>query len=208
MSSDSQAMGRVGEVIARTWQTAHVMKSRRSREAAEADDNLRIRRYLAKYTINPARAHGIAEHVGSIEVGKIADLVLWHPAFFGVKPDLVLKGGLIAAAAMGDPNASIPTPEPVRYRPMFAAFGRGAAATSWTFVSGASLQGGRLPSQLDRSLLPVLNTRRIGKKDMALNDALPKIAIDPERYTVTIDGERIVPQPAALLPLAQRYFLF
>jgi urease subunit alpha len=134
--------------------------------------------------------------------------VLWSPAFFGVKPDLVLKGGLIAASAMGDPNASIPTPEPVRYRPMFAAFGRAAAATSWTFVSGASLAGGRLPAQLDRSLLPVKNTRRIGKKDMALNDALPAIAIDPERYTVTIDGERVMPAPAAVLPLAQRYFLF
>jgi urease subunit alpha len=208
MSSDSQAMGRVGEVIARTWQTAHVMKSRRSREAAEADDNLRIRRYLAKYTINPARAHGIGDYVGSIEVGKYADLVLWSPAFFGVKPDLVLKGGLIAAAAMGDPNASIPTPEPVRYRPMFGGFGRAPGATSWTFVSGASLKDGRLPSQLDRTLLPVRNTRGIGKKDMALNDALPKIQIDPERYTVTIDGERIVPHPAAVLPLAQRYFLF
>jgi urease subunit alpha len=171
-------------------------------------DNLRIRRYLAKYTINPARAHGIADYVGSIEVGKIADLVLWHPAFFGVKPDLVLKGGVVAAAAMGDPNASIPTPEPVRYRPMFAAFGRAAAATSWTFVSGASLKEGRVPSGLDRVLLPVRNTRGIGKKDMALNDALPKIEIDPERYTVTVDGERIAPQPAVVLPLAQRYFLF
>jgi urease subunit alpha len=210
MSSDSQAMGRVGEVIARTWQTAHVMKVSRGSLAGdpEGNDNRRIQRYLAKYTINPARAHGISEYVGSIEVGKIADLVLWSPAFFGVKPDLVLKGGLIAASAMGDPNASIPTPEPVRYRPMFAAFGRAAATTSWTFVSGASLDGGRLPSQLDRSLLPVRNTRSIGKKDMALNDALPTIAIDPERYTVTIDGERITPQPAVALPLAQRYFLF
>jgi urease subunit alpha len=175
---------------------------------SDRSDNHRIRRYVAKYTINPARAHGIADHVGSIEVGKIADLVLWSPAFFGVKPDLVLKAGLIAGAAMGDPNASIPTPEPVYYRPMFAAFGRAAATTSYTFVSGASLNGGRLPSQLERSLLPVRNTRRIGKKDMALNDALPKIAIDPERYTVTIDGERITPRPAAVLPLAQRYFLF
>jgi urease subunit alpha len=216
MSSDSQAMGRVGEVIARTWQTAHVMKATRPSplrgfgEAGEKSvaDNFRIRRYLAKYTINPARAHGISDHVGSIEVGKIADLVLWSPAFFGVKPDLVLKGGVIAGAAMGDPNASIPTPEPVRYRPMFAAFGKAAATTSWTFVSGASLNGGRLPANLDRTLLPVKNTRRIGKKDMALNDALPKIAIDPERYTVTIDGERIAPRPAAVLPLAQRYFLF
>ena len=195
MSSDSQAMGRVGEVIARTWQTAHVMKA--ARGALGSTDNLRIQRYLAKYTINPARAHGISDHVGSIEAGKIADLVLWSPAFFGVKPDLVLKGGLIAAAAMGDPNASIPTPEPVRYRPMFGGFGRAAAATSWTFVSGASMTDGRLPSRLDRALLPVRNTRGIGKKDMALNDALPKIEIDPERYTVTIDGERIVPRPAA-----------
>ncbi|HET7694686.1 MAG TPA: urease subunit alpha [Vicinamibacterales bacterium] len=214
MSSDSQAMGRVGEVIARTWQTAHVMKETRPPAAvrgvaaAGPADNFRIRRYLAKYTINPARAHGIADHVGSIEVGKIADLVLWDPAFFGVKPDLVLKGGAIAAAAMGDPNASIPTPEPVRYRPMFAALGGAPAATSWTFVSQASLDGGALPSQLDRSLLPVSGTRAIGKKDMALNDTLPSIAIDPERYTVTIDGERIVPRPAAALPLAQRYFLF
>jgi urease subunit alpha len=212
MSSDSQAMGRVGEVIMRTWQTAHVMKAANPPAShtgvGAASDNLRIRRYLAKYTINPARAHGISDHVGSIEVGKIADLVLWSPAFFGVKPDLVLKGGLIAAAAMGDPNASIPTPEPVRYRPMFGAFGTAPAATSWTFVSGASLDSGRLPAQLDRTLLPVRNTRRIGKKDMALNDALPKIAIDPERYTVAIDGEVVVPRPAALLPLAQRYFLF
>lgn len=205
MSSDSQAMGRVGEVIARTWQTAHVMKERRG---AEATDNVRIRRYVAKYTINPARAHGIADYVGSIEPGKIADLVLWDPAFFGVKPDLVLKAGAIAAAAMGDPNASIPTPEPVRYRPMFAALGRAPAATSWTFVSQASLDEGALPSQLDRSLLPVRGTRTIGKKDMALNDALPSIEIDPERYAVTIDGERIVPRPATSLPLAQRYFLF
>jgi urease subunit alpha len=204
MSSDSQAMGRVGEVIARTWQTAHVMKETRPPIA----DNLRIRRYLAKYTINPARAHGIAEYVGSIEPGKIADLVLWDPAFFGVKPDLVLKGGAIAAAAMGDPNASIPTPEPILYRPMFAALGRAPATTSWTFVSDISLQERALPSQLDRALLPVRGTRTIGKKDMALNDTLPSIEIDPDRYTVTIDGERIVPQPASLLPLAQRYFLF
>jgi urease subunit alpha len=214
MSSDSQAMGRVGEVIARTWQTAHVMKETRPpaplRGPGEASpaDNFRIRRYLAKYTINPARAHGIAEYVGSIEPGKIADLVLWDPAFFGVKPDLVLKGGAIAAAAMGDPNASIPTPEPVLYRPMFAAMGRAAATTSWTFVSDVSLREGSLPSQLDRSLLPVRETRTIGKKDMALNDARPSIEIDPDRYTVTIDGERIVPRPAKVLPLAQRYFLF
>jgi urease subunit alpha len=214
MSSDSQAMGRVGEVIARTWQTAHVMKAARGALVEDPtaplieDDNFRIRRYLAKYTINPARAHGIADHVGSIEVGKIADLVLWSPAFFGVKPDLVLKGGFIVAAAMGDPNASIPTPEPVRYRQMFGGFGRAAAKTSWTFVSAASIADKRLPEGLTRALLPVRNTRRIGKRDMALNDAMPKIQIDPERYIVTIDGAPVTPVPAVTLPLAQRYFLF
>jgi urease subunit alpha len=225
MSSDSQAMGRVGEVIARTWQTAHVMKAARGALADDpaaalggppppgfgetgADDNFRIRRYLAKYTINPARAHGIGEYVGSIEVGKLADLVLWSPAFFGIKPDLILKGGFIVAAAMGDPNASIPTPEPVRYRPMFGAFGRAAATTSWTFVSQASLAEKRLPQHLSRTLLAVRNTRRIGKADMALNDARPRIEIDPERYIVTIDGAPVTPAPAVELPLAQRYFLF
>ena len=219
MSSDSQAMGRVGEVIARTWQTAHVMKAARGAlpgppsppggfGEAGASDNFRIRRYVAKYTINPARAHGISEYVGSIEVGKFADLVLWTPAFFGIKPDLVLKGGIVAAAAMGDPNASIPTPEPVRYRPMFGALGKAMRAASWTFVSGLSLAENRLPANLDRTLLPIRNTRRIGKSDMVLNDARPRIEIDPERYTVTIDGERIVASPAAVLPLAQRYFLF
>jgi urease subunit alpha len=210
MSSDSQAMGRVGEVIARTWQTAHVMKAARGTLAEDdaQSDNVRLRRYVAKYTINPARAHGIADHVGSIEVGKIADLVLWSPAFFGVKPDLVLKGGVIAAAAMGDPNASIPTPEPVRYRPMFGAFGRATSTTSWTFVSSVSLAEKRLPHGIARALLPVRNTRRIGKRDMALNDAMPKIEIDPERYIVTIDGAPVTPAPAVTLPLAQRYFLF
>jgi urease subunit alpha len=209
MSSDSQAMGRVGEVITRTWQTAHVMKEARGSLPGDSrNDNHRIRRYVAKYTINPARAHGIGDYVGSIEVGKIADLVLWHPAFFGVKPDLVIKGGFIAAAAMGDPGASIPTPEPVRYRPMFGGFGSAAVATAWTFVSSASLALGRLPAASGRSLLPVRNTRQIGKKDMALNDVLPSIAIDPERYVVSINGERIEPRAAARLPLAQRYFLF
>jgi len=210
MSSDSQAMGRVGEVIVRTWQTAHVMKAWRGvlpGDSADAD-NLRARRYVAKYTINPARAHGIAEHVGSIEVGKIADLVLWQPAFFGVKPDLVIKGGFIAAALMGDANASIPTPEPVLYRPMFGALGRAPGATAWTFVSAASLADQRVPRHLSRSLLPVRNTRRIGKRDMILNDACPRIEIDPEKYTVTIDGEPILKRPAPELPLAQRYFLF
>jgi urease subunit alpha len=209
MSSDSQAMGRVGEVITRTWQTAHAMKAARGSlpEDSADDDNLRIRRYLAKYTINPARTHGIADYVGSIEVGKFADLVLWSPAFFGVKPDLVLKGGFIVAAAMGDPNASIPTPEPVRYRPMFGAFGRAPASTSWTFVSQASLAGHRLPAS-SRVCLPVRHTRGIGKHDMVLNDAMPRIDIDPERYTVTIDGTPVTPAAAASLPLAQRYFLF
>jgi urease subunit alpha len=210
MSSDSQAMGRVGEVIMRTWQTAHVMKELRGPAHGDpADhDNLRIRRYLSKYTINAARAHGIAEYVGSIEAGKFADLVLWSPAFFGVKPDLVIKGGMIVAALMGDPNASIPTPEPVRYRPMFGALGRAAAALSWTFVSQASIDAQGVPRQLDRRLLPVRGTRTIGKRDMILNDALPSIAIDPERYTVAINGEPITPRPATVLPLAQRYFLF
>jgi urease subunit alpha len=208
MSSDSQAMGRVGEVIARTWQTAHAMKALRGPLPADGeDDNLRIRRYIAKYTINPARAHGIADYVGSIEVGKIADLVLWSPAFFGIKPDLVLKGGFVAAAAMGDPNASIPTPEPVRYRPMFGALGRAPATTSWTFVSAASLEGQRRAT-VDRALLPVGKTRNIGKRDMALNDAMPRIDIDAEKYTVTIDGEPVEPRPAVTLPLSQRYFLF
>ena len=210
MSSDSQAMGRVGEVIARTWQTAHAMKAARGAlpDDDAMSDNMRLRRYVAKYTINPARAHGIADYVGSIEVGKIADLVLWSPAFFGIKPDLVLKGGFIAAALMGDANASIPTPEPVRYRPMFGAFGRAPQTTCWTFVSDVSLAGKRLPRGLGRTLLPVRNTRRIGKRDMALNDAMPKIEIDPEKYTVTIDGEPVVPNAAKTLPLSQRYFLF
>jgi urease subunit alpha len=210
MSSDSQAMGRVGEVIMRTWQTAHVMKSSRGTLAGDPHehDNLRIRRYLAKYTINPARAHGISQYVGSIEVGKYADLVLWSPAFFGVKPDLVIKGGFIAAALMGDPNASIPTPEPVRYRPMFGALGRATAGVSWTFVSQASLDERRLPARVNRTLLPVRGVRTLGKRDMILNDLVPRIDIDPERYTVVVDGEAIVPRPAATLPMAQRYFLF
>ena len=202
--------GRVGEVITRTWQTAHVMKETRGplRGDTAEHDNRRIRRYVAKYTINPARAHGIAEYVGSIEVGKWADLVLWSPAFFGVKPDLIIKGGMIVAALMGDPNASIPTPEPVRYRPMFGAFGKAPDGLAATFVSRAALDSGTLPPPLRRTLLPVTNTRRIGKRDMAMNDALPSIEIDAERYTVTIDGERIEPRAASRLPLAQRYFLF
>jgi urease subunit alpha len=211
MSSDSQAMGRVGEVITRTWQTAHVMKGARGSlpgDSSSQHDNLRARRYVAKYTINPAVAHGISDHVGSIEVGKRADLTLWSPAFFGVKPDLILVGGFIVAALMGDPNASIPTPEPVRYRPMFGAFGLARNSLAATFVSRAALDRKRLPPSLRRTVLPVRNTRRIGKRDMILNDSMPSIEIDPERYTVSIDGERIEPRPATSLPLAQRYFLF
>jgi urease subunit alpha len=210
MTSDSQAMGRVGEVILRTWQTAHKMKEERGPlpQDSTRNDNFRIRRYLAKYTINPAIAHGIAEYVGSIEPGKYADLVLWHPAFFGVKPDLVLKAGFIVAAPMGDPNASIPTPEPVRYRPMFAAFGKALTRVSFTFVSQAALERGGLPAGLNRTLLPVRKTRGLTKKDMRLNDALPKLEVDPETYRVLVDGEEITSEPAKILPLAQRYFLF
>jgi len=212
MSSDSQAMGRVGEVIIRTWQTAHKMKVQRGRLPGEqgTNDNLRIRRYIAKYTINPAIAQGISAHVGSVEVGKLADLVLWTPALFGVKPDFVLKCGSIAMAPMGDPNASIPTPQPVHYRPMFAGFGRAMQASSVTFVSAASLESGDLAGRLGlaRQLLPVRNTRTIGKRDMLLNDALPKIEVDPETYEVRADGELLICEPAAVLPMAQRYFLF
>ena len=210
MSSDSQAMGRVGEVITRTWQTAHVMKAARGALAGDSaqHDNLRARRYLAKYTINPAIAHGVADYVGSIEVGKRADLTLWSPAFFGVKPDLILVGGFVVAALMGDPNASIPTPEPVRYRPMFGALGQARNSLGATFVSRTALDRRKLPSSLRRTLLAVRNTRTIGKRNMILNDSMPSIEIDPERYTVTIDGERIEPRPATALPLAQRYFLF
>ena len=212
MSSDSQAMGRVGEVIIRTWQTAHKMKVQRGRLPGERgdNDNLRVRRYVAKYTINPAIAQGISAHVGSVEVGKLADLVLWSPAFFGVKPDMVLKCGSIAMALMGDPNASIPTPQPVHYRPMFAGFGQALQASSVTFVSKAALGhgiGDRLG--LRKQLLAVENTRSgIGKRDMVLNDALPKIEVDPETYEVRADGELLVCEPAKVLPMAQRYFLF
>ncbi|MBC9179896.1 urease subunit alpha [Pseudoroseomonas ludipueritiae] len=211
MSSDSQAMGRVGEVIIRTWQTAHKMKQQRGRLSGETgnNDNLRIRRFISKYTINPAIAQGISEHVGSIEVGKLADLVMWSPAFFGVKPEMVLKCGTIAMAPMGDPNASIPTPQPVHYRPMFGGFGRAMQASSVTFVSAASLERDLAGSLgLNRRLLPVKNTRDIGKRDMVLNDALPRIEIDPETYEVRADGELLICEPAAVLPMAQRYFLF
>ncbi|PWC29244.1 urease subunit alpha [Teichococcus aestuarii] len=212
MSSDSQAMGRVGEVIIRTWQTAHKMKLQRGRLPGEQgeNDNLRIRRYIAKYTINPAIAQGISAHVGSLEVGKLADLVMWSPAFFGVKPEMILKCGSIAMAPMGDPNASIPTPQPVHYRPMFAGYGKAMNASAVTFVSGASLERGGLAGRLGlaRALLPVANTRRIGKRDMVLNDALPRIEIDPETYEVRADGELLICEPAKVLPMAQRYFLF
>ena len=210
LSSDSQAMGRVGEVIIRTWQTAHKMKQQRGKLGSDpaAHDNLRIKRYIAKYTINPAIAHGIAHVVGSVEPGKLADLVLWKPAFFGVKPSLVLKGGMIAAAAMGDPNASIPTPQPVHYRPMFGAFGK-ALASSVTFVSNAALKNPAVRKlKLGKPLVAVKNTRKIGKRDMKHNDALPKIEVDPETYVVRADGELLACDPAAELPLAQRYFLF
>jgi urease subunit alpha len=211
MSSDSQAMGRIGEVVIRTWQTADKMKKQRGALPGEkaGSDNLRARRYVAKYTINPAIAHGMAHEVGSVEVGKLADLVLWKPAFFGVKPELVLKGGLIAWAAMGDPNASIPTPQPVLYRPMFAAFGRAIASTSVTFLSKAALAAG-VPHKLGlaRRAVAVSRCRGLGKRDMVLNDALPRMEVDPETYEVRADGERLTCEPASVLPMAQRYFLF
>lgn len=210
MASDSQAMGRIGEVVCRTWQTAHKMKGERgalSQDGAQ-NDNFRIRRYIAKYTINPAIAHGINSYVGSIEVGKIADLVLWNPAFFGIKPDLILKGGFIAASLMGDPNASIPTPEPVYYRPMFGHYGKASDALCYHFVSQASLDEGMLPGSLARTSLPVKNCRSIGKKDLHLNDATPEVQVNPDSYEVTVDGEKISSQAAKYLPLAQRYFLF
>jgi urease subunit alpha len=211
MSSDSQAMGRVGEVIIRTWQTAHKMKIQRGALPGERgdNDNLRVRRYIAKYTINPALAHGIARHVGSVEVGKLADLVLWSPAFFGVKPEMVLKCGTIAAAPMGDPNASIPTPQPVHYRPMFGAFGRALASSCVTFVSKAAQQSDVARKLgLSRRILVASGIRKITKKHMVLNDATPHIEVDPETYEVRADGEALVCEPAAVLPMAQRYFLF
>jgi urease subunit alpha len=211
ISSDSQAMGRVGEVICRTWQTADKMKKQRGNlpEDGAGNDNFRAKRYIAKYTINPAIAQGIASHVGSIEVGKIADLVVWKPMFFGVKPDMILKGGMIMGAAMGDPNASIPTPQPVHYRPMFGAFGGALTKSCFTFVSQAGIDAGIAAEfGLQRQLLPVSNTRNIGKKDMKLNDTLPKIDVDPETYQVHADGVHLTCQPATEVPMAQRYFLF
>ncbi|HET7480107.1 MAG TPA: urease subunit alpha [Rubrobacteraceae bacterium] len=211
MSSDSQAMGRVGEVWIRTLQTASKMKTQRGPlpEDTDRNDNHRVKRYLAKCTINPAITHGVADHVGSIETGKLADLILWSPAFFGVKPEIVLKGGFIAYAQMGDPNASIPTPGPVFQRPMFGAFGSAPAATSLTFVSGYAAENGLRESLgLKKQLTPVRNTRALGKTDLIHNDLLPDIEVDPETYEVRVDGEVITCEPAAELPLAQRYFLF
>jgi urease subunit alpha len=211
MSSDSQAMGRIGEVIIRTWQTADKMKRQRGRLAEEKgdNDNARVKRYVAKYTINPAITHGVAKHIGSVETGKLADLVLWTPAFFGVKPEVVIKGGSIIAAQMGDPNASIPTPQPVHYRPMFGAYGRALTASSVVFVSKAAARSG-LRSRLgvEKQFVAVDSTRRIGKKNMVHNSATPDITVDPETYEVIADGELITCAPAEVLPMAQRYFLF
>jgi urease subunit alpha len=209
MSSDSQAMGRIGEVICRTWQTADKMKRQRGPLAGESvgDDNLRVRRYIAKYTINPAITHGISHLVGSIDVGKLADLVLWKPAFFGVKPELVIKGGMIAGAMMGDGNASIPTPQPVIARPMFGAYGAALQSCSFHFVSQAGLEAGALAG-LARPVAAVRGCRHIRKQDLVHNNALLKIEVDPETYDVRADGERLTSEPADILPLAQRYFLF
>jgi urease subunit alpha len=209
MSSDSQAMGRVGEVITRTWQTAHKMREQRGLLPGEKNDNLRIRRYLAKYTINPAIAHGLSHEVGSVEPGKLADLVLWKPAFFGLKPELVIKGGFIAWAQMGDPNASIPTPQPVFMRPMFGAYGRATGATSLAFVSQLAVERGTAERYgLGKRIAAVRGCRSVSKRDMKLNDALPRIQVDAETYVVTADGEELRSAPADVLPLAQRYFLF
>jgi len=211
LSSDSQAMGRVGEVIIRTWQTAHKMKAQRGAlagDSAQADNN-RVKRYIAKYTINPAIAQGMSREIGSIEVGKLADLVVWTPAFFGAKPDLVIKGGMIVSAMMGDANASIPTPQPVHSRPMFGQYGKAMAASCITFVSQAACNAGIADELgLARMVMPVTATRGIGKADMKLNDALPDIRVDPETYEVHADGELLVCEPATELPLAQRYFLY
>jgi urease subunit alpha len=211
MSSDSQAMGRIGEVILRTWQTAHKMKVQRGKLApdTERNDNFRVKRYIAKYTINPAIAHGISEYVGSIEAGKLADLVLWRPAMFGVKPEMIIKGGLIAYAQMGDPNASIPTPQPVHGRYMFGGYGRAIQSTTYTFVSKAAYDRGiKEELGLLKMVAPVKNCRNLTKADMIHNDFLPNITVDPETYEVRVDGDIITCEPAATLPMAQRYFLF
>jgi urease subunit alpha len=211
ISSDSQAMGRIGEVITRTWQTADKMRRQRGRLPGETgdNDNLRIKRYIAKYTINPAIAHGISHRVGSLEVGKLADLVLWKPNMFGAKPEMVLKGGVIAWAQMGDPNASIPTPQPVYIRPMFGGYYPASAGISIAWVSQDCADAGVAAGYgLRKMIEPVKNCRKIGKRDMKLNDAVPKITVDPETYRVTADGEALTCDPATHLPLAQRYFLF
>jgi len=211
LSSDSQAMGRVGEVVIRTWQTAHKMKAQRGPlpEDNPGNDNFRIKRYIAKYTINPALSHGIAHEVGSVEVGKLADLVLWSPAFFGVKPSVILKGGFIAAAPMGDPNASIPTPQPVHYRPMFGALGDACRATSMTFLSQAAFESGVAQRLQLRKLIGVVShTRDIGKKDLIHNAYQPRIEVDAQTYAVRADGVLLTCEPAEVLPMAQRYFLF
>ena len=211
IASDSQAMGRVGEVIIRTWQTAHKMKVQRGRLPGETgdNDNMRVKRYIAKYTINPAIAHGISDHIGSISIGKRADLVLWNPAFFGVKPEMVLIGGSIACAQMGDPNASIPTPQPVYTRPMFAAFGRSVEQSAVSFVSAAA-QDDNIADKLGlaKTTVPVAHTRIISKADMVHNDYCPQIEVDPETYDVRADGELLTCEPAEELPMAQRYFMF
>jgi urease subunit alpha len=210
MSSDSQAMGRVSEVIIRTWQTASKMKQQRGPlQPDNGNDNFRVKRYISKYTINPAISHGISHLVGSLEPGKLADIVLWKPAFFGVKPEMIIKGGFIIAARMGDPNASIPTPQPVIYRPMFGAFGQALHHTCYTFVSKASLENGLIQQyELKKMVEPVKNCRSISKKDLIHNDATPQIDVDPETYEVKVDGEIITCEPADVLPMAQRYFLF
>ncbi len=211
MSSDSQAMGRVGEVIIRTWQTAHKMKGQRGALAGDSarNDNARIKRYVAKYTINPALANGIAHEVGSVEVGKWADLVFWKPAFFGVKPSLILKGGFIAAAAMGDPNASIPTPQPVHYRPMFGSFGGALSRGSLTFLSQVALQRGLAGELgLKKAVSAVRGNRSVKKADMRLNAYTPVMEVDAQTYTVRADGQLLTCEPATVLPMAQRYFLF
>jgi urease subunit alpha len=211
ISSDSQAMGRVGEVIIRTWQTAHKMKTQRGalHQDCDRNDNFRAKRYIAKHTINPAITHGISKYVGSVEVGKLADLCLWRPAFFGVKPEVVIKGGLIAWAQMGDANASIPTPQPVYMRPMFGSFGGAMTSTSLTFMSQAGIERD-IPHllKLQKTVVPVSGIRQLSKRDMKLNDALPVMEVDPETYEVRADGELLTCEPATVLPMAQRYFLF
>jgi urease subunit alpha len=212
MSSDSQAMGRVGEVVTRTWQTADKMRKQRgdlAEDKGNKNDNFRAKRYVAKYTINPAIAHGISQYVGSIEVGKMADLVLWKPMLFGTKPEIIIKGGMIIAARMGDPNASIPTPQPVLYRNMFGAFGKALSKTCATFVSQASIKNNIAEEYgLEKMILPVTGCRNISKKHLIHNDKTPEITVNPENYEVRVDGEKIICEPAADLPMAQRYFLF